>query len=97
MPIPREIKDILVRGPDRVMIDPHEAVTSKRARKEYGILPDVIFIRMDGWSLGAPRHLEHAAYRLWKDEWVYFMRSPEILVHSMDDYVEILPEEDEEG
>ena len=76
------------------MIDPDEAVTSRRAREEYRIVPDIIFIRNDGWSLGAPQHLEHAAYRLWKDEWTYFMRPPEIIIHRMDEYVEILPEEE---
>jgi hypothetical protein len=90
----REVKDIITRGPDRVMIDPQEAVTPKRARVDYGITPVIVFIRQDGWSLGAPQHLEHAAYRLWKDEWVYYLRYPEILLHSMEEYIEILPEED---
>lgn len=91
----KEIRNIMARGPDRVMIDPDEAVTSKRARKEYRIRPDVVFIRKDGFSLGAPQHLEHAAYVLWKDEWEYFLRLPMIIPIPMTEYVEILPEEEE--
>ena len=54
-------KDIMEHGPQRVMISVDEAVSSRRAREDYGINPDVIFIRNDGWSLGAPTRLEAAA------------------------------------
>ena len=61
-------------GPFRVMIDEHEAVPSARAEREHGIRPDVVFIRDDGWSLGAPAHLESAARALWEGSWVAVVR-----------------------
>lgn len=40
-----------------------EAVTMKRAR-EMGILPLIVFIRNDGWMLGAPLEFEKVAYEM---------------------------------
>lgn len=61
----------LRRGPDRVLIGADgTAVPPRRAREEYGIVPDVVFVRNDGWSLGAPIELRVAAYGLWEDEWI---------------------------
>lgn len=57
------------------MVNAEEALSSKRAR-DVGVVPDVIFIRNDGWSLGAPKRLESAAHRLWADEWIGFVRRP---------------------
>lgn len=79
------------------MIDPDEAVTAKRALKEYGIVPDIVFIRNDGFTLGAPTHLEHAAYSLWKGQWTHFLRRPVITPLPMEEYVEILPMDDTSG
>lgn len=68
---------VMQRGPNRVMISLDEAVPPRRAREDHGINPDVIFIRGDGWSLGAPAHLETAAERQWADAWVAYIRKPE--------------------
>ena len=34
------------------------------------VKPEVIFVRTDGWSLGAPKELESAAREMWKGDWV---------------------------
>lgn len=68
-------REIVKTGPSRVMVAPDEALSSARAR-ERGIVPDVIFIRADGWSLGAPEHLEHHAELQWIDEWIGVLRRP---------------------
>jgi hypothetical protein len=69
--------DVLADGPSRVVISAEgEATTSRRAREEHGITPDVVFLRGDGWSLGAPWWFESIAYREWADEWVGYMRRP---------------------
>jgi hypothetical protein len=73
-------------GPDRVMIDEYEGVSYSRAREEYGISPDIIFIRHDGWSLGAPNFLEKAAYRMWKNEWIGFVKRPSEIIEKIEDY-----------
>jgi hypothetical protein len=45
------------------------AETAERA-SEKGITPDVIYIRNDGWSLGARAEHEEACKRMWEEDWV---------------------------
>jgi hypothetical protein len=55
--------------PRRVMINEFEG------RSPVAGMPiDVIFVRDDGWTLGAPSHLEAAAARTWADRWAYRLR-----------------------
>lgn len=62
-------------SPTRVLVNEKgRAISAKRAQAEHGVVPDIIFLREDGWSLGAPSYLEHEAYRLWPGEWVGFTR-----------------------
>lgn len=42
--------------------------------------PYVMFIRGDGWVLGAARKFENVAYRMWQDEWVGFIKQPNEIV-----------------
>jgi len=46
------------------------AVPLERAWTHYSVKPTVIFIRDDGWSLGAPEHFRHVARDMWFDKWV---------------------------
>jgi hypothetical protein len=63
---------IFTHGPDRVLINKSgAAVRPKEAEC------DVIFIRNDGWSLGAPARLVEDAYKLWQNEWVAFITKGE--------------------
>jgi len=72
------VKNIMASGPSRVLIDATgTAVSSLRARRDHGVEPDVIFIRNDGWSLGAPWHLFGAAEAMWPDQWIGILRRPE--------------------
>ena len=59
----------------RVMIDPDEAVPPERAAA-MGIHPDILFVRDDGWVLGAPARLAEAARRTYRDSWVAEVRLP---------------------
>ena len=76
----REIEDqIFSEGPRRVMINEHEAVPAKTARLRHGMQfnsLEIIFIRKDGWTLGAAKHLADAAEKLWMDEWAAVMIKP---------------------
>jgi hypothetical protein len=75
---------ILSGGPDRVVVNSDgEAKPSRKARETDGVDPDVIFIRKDGWSLGAPANLVDVAYKMWKNEWVGFLVKPEIAPRPM--------------
>ena len=77
MDIEQVVQDIIWYGPDRVLVNPDCAVDPKRARNDYNVEPDIIFIRNDGWSLAAPSFLERDAFGLWENEWTHFMRRPE--------------------
>ena len=63
------IKDIMQFGPNKVMINVDEATTCSKAWSEHKVGPDVIFIREDGWSLGAPANLAENAEKLY-DGWI---------------------------
>jgi len=67
---------ILIHGPSRVMIDEYEAKPAKIAKDMYDQEPVVIFIRNDGWSLGASKKLVHAAERIWRDQWAAVLVRP---------------------
>lgn len=77
---------VLTNGPARVIINGEGEATTCRRAHEMGINPDVIFIRGDGWSLAAPSQFESVAYGMWSDEWVAFMRKPEIEAKPMSEY-----------
>lgn len=66
---------ISATGPNRVVINLEGEATSPSRAAQKGIYPEVIFIREDGWSLGAPAHLEEAARQLWPDEWVGMIKN----------------------
>lgn len=50
------------------------------------ISPYVMFIRGDGWILGAARKFENVAYRMWQDEWVGFIKQPNEIVVDIVNY-----------
>lgn len=69
------VEQIVKHGPTRVVINKDgEATTPERARRDYHVKPDVVYIRNDGWSLGAPFELVDVAEKTWRGEWVAFMR-----------------------
>jgi len=70
-------KTIMLHGPSRVLISRDRAVPPSRAREEYGVIPDIVFIRDDGWSLGAAKELEDMAFSKWPCEWIGFLRRPD--------------------
>jgi len=76
--IQKVAREVMKAGPDRVVTNVRgDATTSRAARERFGINPDVIFIRDDGWTLGAPSRLEATARRLWQGHWVGILRKPE--------------------
>lgn len=71
------LRNIAYNGPTRVVINSGgETKSSLRARKEDNIVPDVIFVRHDGWSLGAPRGLVSEAESKWPGDWVMVIYRP---------------------
>lgn len=58
---------------DRVVVN-HDgfAVRPAEAFEHYGVISRIIFVRKDGFAIGAPSHLAQAAFDLWPDEWREF-------------------------
>lgn len=74
---PAMVNQVIAEGPTRVVVDESGvATTPGSAFRNHKIEPDVIFIRDDGWSLGAPEKFQDVAERMWEDKWVVFMRKP---------------------
>lgn len=62
---------VALDGPCRVIVSAEAyAVGPERALRQFGIQPDVIFIRSDGWTLGAPAQWRDIAERIWDTDWV---------------------------
>ena len=62
-------------GPTRVVTKIEDdwvvrADTANAALRDFGIVPTNVLIRDDGWSLGYDGRTAHAAFDLWKGEWV---------------------------
>jgi hypothetical protein len=67
---------INAEGPIRVLCaaDGH-ATDARQAERLYGVRWEIVFLRGDGWSLGAPRGpLAAVAERLWAEHWTHWMR-----------------------
>lgn len=81
------VKRVMVHGPDRVVINAEqEAISPDRARNQHGISPDVIFIRNDGWTLGAPKQFEAQAFGTWAGSWIGFMQRPDRTAKPISEY-----------
>ena len=70
----REIEKIKRVGPRRVLIREGIADSAGNALRDYGYVPAMVFLRDDGWSLGAPEHLIESARSLWPNDWVAVFR-----------------------
>ena len=84
----RAITEIHRWGSRRVLIDKDGTTTSpERAfRLQDMRKPDVIFIRSDGWTLGAIKELADIAESLWKKEWVAVLVIPGLRPITYEEY-----------
>lgn len=60
-------------SPTRVLVAPDKSLPPSLAEL---VRVDVIYLRRDGWSLGAPEHLRGAAEASWREEWVAVIECP---------------------
>lgn len=67
------VYDIIQQGPTRVIINEDGIGVPPCMAKNVSV--DIIFIRNDKWSLGAPKEFEEVAYKMWPDTWVAFIDS----------------------
>jgi hypothetical protein len=62
---------LFTEGLKRVVINQEGvATTPLAARRDNNIEPDIIFLRDDGWTLGAPQRLAKLAHDMWADAWL---------------------------
>src|SRR4030043_658350 len=62
------------------------AVTPERAR-QLGIRADVVFIRNDGYQLGAPQRLCEKAHSMFRENWTKFYDTHEKIKMPISDYL----------
>lgn len=96
---PTDLREITQYGPDKVIISEHgNACPSKRAREEYGINPDVVFVRNDRWCLAAPKQFAMVAYAQWSDAWTHFCIRPSTTLRPISEWsIDLLSEEQGDG
>ncbi len=76
MDLVKVTREIRANGPKRVVINASgEATIPLRASREHGIVSVVVFLRNDGWTLGAPEHLRGCAQVMWADSWIAVMEN----------------------
>lgn len=78
-PTPAEIELARVRRtrkPTRVVVDAGDTVEYATSYDRAGVEPAVVFIRNDGWSLGAKADHAAAAEKLWRAEYVFRLELP---------------------
>ena len=77
---------VLKEGPSRVLISEQgDAVPMGSPFDTQGCVPEVIFIRDDGWSLGVPESLTHVAKKMWGSHWMGVVTLP-YTVHTYADW-----------
>jgi len=75
MQLPPSLGEVLSRflrfAPDRVVINSQgEAVPPIYALEVHNVVPTVVFVRNDGWTLGAPEEFKQVAHDMWSGLWV---------------------------
>lgn len=56
--------------PERVIQHENGACLSGAQAVERGLPWEIVFIRDDGWSLGAPAQLQNPAEEMWQNQWI---------------------------
>jgi hypothetical protein len=71
------IDKIRHNGINRVVVSAEGlAVSPRRALEEFNIRPEIVFVRDDDWTLGAPAVFSELAEKMWADRWVYVIVPP---------------------
>lgn len=75
------IRRLKTHGPDRIMLASDYAVSPNNAvASGYSPIWDIVFVRNDGWTLAAPKHLERVAHQTWPDCWIAVLSREELKI-----------------
>ena len=67
-----DIARVIKSGPRVVLVnDECKCVKASYAEQDFNVIPEIIFVRRDGWTLGAPIKFQDLAFD--RDEWVAFI------------------------
>ena len=70
--------EISVSTINRVVVNERgEAKSPAMAAFDHDIIPEIVFIRNDGWALGAPKRFAAVAFEMWRKEWTHFAKAPD--------------------
>ena len=58
---------------NRIVINYEGSAVPQNVAEKLGIFPYVIFVRKDGWSLGAPREFADTAFDMWAGSWDHYI------------------------
>lgn len=72
--IAKSMTNVILYGPTRVLCNRKGYATTPDRAAAGGVEAEVIFIRHDGWSLGAPLSLIKQARRMWEPDWIAEIR-----------------------
>ena len=62
---------VRAKGPTRVLTDKDGTALSPIRAARLGVIPELVLVRADGWTLGTPVWLEATARKLWAGSWVH--------------------------
>ena len=83
----KAMANIRAGGPDKVLISTKGDSVPFSFASRYRVVPQVIFIRNDGWSLAAPGNLYGVAYKLWEGDWIGVLVKPEMEPISVEEFL----------
>lgn len=76
------MNEVEFKRPVRVLVTAEGcALPPRMAKSRYKVEPVIVFFREDGWSLGADKDLEAAAYALWPQKWIAYQRKGKDIEH----------------
>jgi len=70
------VLSVINSGPMRVVINREGESLGMKPAFDAGSDFEIVFIRQDGWSLGAPLELATVVEKMWPDEWIAVMVPP---------------------
>lgn len=68
--IDQAVEVLRKQGPQRTLLPDGTGVRPKHAYKDFGIIPEIVFIRQDGWTLGVMPDTYEMGRKMWEDEWI---------------------------
>ena len=90
------VQDVVDRvfqeGPTKVICKSDGSVLPGMDAIKQGLFPDIILIRCDGWTLGAPANLSGPALLMFPGQWTHYVLRPDRYAQPIDTLVRVINE-----